>query len=245
MRYQLKGLVAFVLSVTLALVPSVTLCAGQPEEPVDSDVIQVVLPTNAGNVFDFILDPQRLIEETDAAAYGGQSFEEGATLFFQRLDGGVEEAYHSTSDAVTIVNKSAVPVEVTLTAEISGDSLGGIRMTEDESFADDAGASMYLALTDGEHKAPILEEEGACIQVTIPAASEETAEFPEYSFRLMGAANEHGDWSEIRGAAPKVAVTWVVVPVEGSMPSAQEDLPDEEQGLPEDLKLGTPSNAVQ
>ena len=132
MRYQLKGLVAFVLSVTLALVPSVTLCAGQPEEPVDSDVIQVVLPTNAGNVFDFILDPQRLIEETDAAAYGGQSFEEGATLFFQRLDGGVEEAYHSTSDAVTIVNKSAVPVEVTLTAEISGDSLGGIRMTEDE-----------------------------------------------------------------------------------------------------------------
>ena len=69
-------------------------------------------------IFDFILDPQELIYKTNASAYDGQTFEEGATLFFKRSDGEVLENYSSTSDAVTITNMGSTPIDVSITAGI-------------------------------------------------------------------------------------------------------------------------------
>ncbi len=197
------------------------------------DVYQVLLPTDVNGVFDFMIDPQKLIEETNAAAYGGKSFEKGATVFFHRMDGRSAEEYSSSSDQMTITNRSTVPVEIMVDVSVSPDSLGGITMTGDRTFAGDTGASLYMALTDGENTVPVGTGD-SWIRTTIPAAPEEAFEysydqergeynrglkqdlngiqFPEYSFRLVGAANEKGDWAALGKAAPRINVTWKVTP---------------------------------
>lgn len=206
---------------------------GQVEGIVQPYVYQVVLPTYVEGCFDFIMDPQRLIEETNGAAYNGSSFEKGATVFFRRTDGRTEVNYSSSSDYMCVVNRSNVPVEVFVSVSISEESLGGITMTGDRTFASDTGASLYMALTDGENTIPI-ESGEAHIQVTLPAAPEEAFEYvynqesdeyafglkkdlngiqlPEYSFQLTGAVNESEDWAFVEKASPLISVTWKVVP---------------------------------
>lgn len=205
---------------------------GQIEGIVQPYVYQVVLPTYVDGAFDFIMDPQHLIEETNGAAYNGSSFEKGATVFFKRTDGRTEEDYSSSSDHMCIINKSNVPIEVSVSVSISKESLGGISMTGDRTFAADTGASLYLALTDGENTVPV-EDREAYIQVKLPAAPEEAFEyvydqesgeyayglkkdlsgiqFPEYSFWLTGAVNESGDWALIGKASLQIHTTWKVV----------------------------------
>lgn len=228
------------ISASMTVTGSATVHAVGPEEAtgtgklegtIPTDIFQVVLPTSADDVFDFILDPQGLINETDGAAYGGKKFEDDATLFFKRTDDEAGYDYSSTSDAVTIINKSSVPADVILTACVLEDSLDGIVMTDDDAFTEDTSASMYLALTDGNNTIPILAGKNSSIQMTIPAAENayeyrydsekdqytyelkedlSNIEFPKYSFQLIGAANWNGNWQEVGDVKPEVVVTWVV-----------------------------------
>lgn len=186
-----------------------------------ADVQKVVLPANTDKVFDFILDPQQLINETDGAAYDGQTFEKDTTLFFKRAEEKAEKDYTSTSDAVKLVNKGETEVEVVLTAEVS--SLGGITMTDDRKFSGDKGTSLYLALTDGEKTVPIDAGQGAEIRATIPAAGEGDN---TYSFRLTGVANGKGDWTDLTDAKPEVAVTWKIIPGEPVSEISDESIPE-------------------
>ncbi len=206
---------------------------GEVEGSVKQDIYQVVLPTVTDNMFNFIIDPQGLINKTEGAAYDGKTFEEGGTLFFERKDGGVEEDYSSMSDAIKIMNRSSVAIDVAVDVRVEAESLNGITLTGDKEFTDDTGASLYLALTDGEETVPI-GADGVSMNVTVDAApegayeysyDEETGEytyemssdlsgieFPEYSFQLVGASNEKGDWSELKGAVPKILVSWKITP---------------------------------
>lgn len=206
---------------------------GEVEGSVQQDIYQVVLPTVTEDMFDFIIDPQGLINKTGGAAYDGKSFEEGGTLFFKRNDGRAEEDYSSMSDAITITNRSSVAIDVSVEVSVAADSLEGITMTNDKEFTDDTSASLFLALTDGEDVIPI-GADGVAMNVTVDAApegayeyiyDEETQEytyemssdlsgieFPEYSFQLVGAANGKGDWSELVGVVPKISVAWRIVP---------------------------------
>lgn len=195
------------------------------------DVFQVLFPANTDHVFDFIMDPQELIGRTNAAAYGGLTFEEGATLFFRRHDGGAEEDYSSSSDALVITNMGTEDVDIVLTASVSPDSLEKISMTDDETFADDTETSLYLALTDGEHTIAIDREAGAVIHTTLEGVSGEDGAYREYRFWLMGAVNGNGDWSEVKEVVPEVTVTWSVAT--GKEKEAEEDMGND--GLPEKL----------
>lgn len=191
------------------------------------DIVQVVMPVNTENVFDFIMDPQELIGETDAAAYSGSRFEEDATLFFRRSDEGAEADYSSSSDPLTIVNKGNADVKVILTAHISPDSIAGITVSEDPEFQDSRDASLYLALTDGENTVPVDCEKGAVIETVIPGILE--GEAPnEYSFQLIGAVNKEGDWSEVTDVSPKITVTWMVSMEEKAISGDEEILEDED-----------------
>lgn len=184
------------------------------------EVFQVLFPADTDHVFDFIMDPQELIHKTNAAAYGDLTFEEGATLFFRRHDGRAEEDYSSASDALVITNTGTEKVELTLSAGISSDSMEQIHLSDDETFADDTGAGLYLALTDGEHTVPIDREEGAVIHTTLEGISGEEETGREYRFWLVGAANRNGDWSEVDEAAPRVTVTWSAQSGEKEEPQA-------------------------
>ncbi|MEH2956636.1 hypothetical protein [Candidatus Merdisoma sp. JLR.KK006] len=229
-----KKLITFALSAVMAIGLSVTTYASEPEsmQIAGDDKIQVVLPTDAIGIFDFILDPQELINKTNASAYDGQIFEEGATLFFKRSDSEALVDYSSTSDAVTITNNGSVPIDVVITAGITVLAKDGFAMTDDREFTDDTRASLYLALIDGETEVPIMgaKEEAASLTITIPPSSEE--EDNEYSFRLTGAANKEGDWSRMKDISFEVAVTWIVVP--------QEEIIPEEEMIPESGEMGLP-----
>lgn len=204
---------------------------GELEGNVKTDIYQVVMPTNAEGTFDFILDPQGLINKTNGAAYNGMTFEEDSTLFFRRRDGNADVDFSSKSDMVTIINKSSTAVDVSVNIEVVESSIEGITMTDDIEFGNDTGASLYLALVDEDNVVPI-GENGASIDVTIDAAPNGAYEyvydsengeytyglkedlsdvvFDEYSFQLIGATNGKGDWSSVSSENPQIIITWNV-----------------------------------
>lgn len=209
--------------------------SGGVEGAVKQNIYQVELPTVTDDVFDFIIDPQGLINKTDGAAYGGKKFEEDSTLFFKRSDGKAGVDYSSSSDEITIINRGSVAVKVSLNVSISQESLGGIALTDDREFTDDTNASLYMALADGERVLPI-GADGISMDVTVDAAPEDAYEyrydsekdlyiyqmkedvsgidFPAYSFKLIGASNGKGDWSKLTKQVPKINVSWKITPVE-------------------------------
>lgn len=243
MKNSIKKIIATAMSATLVLSSSVLAFAddnvangntsgtGSMEGTVSTDVFNVVLPTIPADdtTFNYILDPEGLIEKTESAKYAGKTFEKGATLYFANTATGAAYDYSSTSDSLTVINKSTMDVDVTLNATIS--AVDGISMAADNSFQDSR-TSLYLALTDGTSSAAIDATEGATITATVDAAPEEAYEynwnttenkyeykivddltnitFSEYSFQLTGACNTNGDWSGLTDAAPVVAVTWTV-----------------------------------
>lgn len=245
MKLKIKKFAAFAMTAVMAVAFPASVSAeelghgdektgvGEVEGSVKQDIYQVVLPTVTEDMFNFIIDPQGLINKTDGAAYDGKTFEEGGTLFFERKDGKSEEDYSSTSDAITITNRSSMAIDVSVEVSVEAESLEGITLTDDKEFQDDTGASLYLALTDGETVTPI-STDGVSMTVTVDASPEGAyeyaydeesgeytyemssdlsgIEFPEYSFQLVGAANGKGDWSELTGAVPKIRVSWRIEP---------------------------------
>lgn len=230
MKRNLKKMAAFVLATVMTIGSSLTTYAGEPDSVQTSDSeaaetgdkVRVILPTDAVGIFDFILDPQELIYKTNASAYEGKLFEEGATLFFKRTEGEALVDYSSTSDAVTITNKGEAPIDVVITAGITVVAKDEFAMSDDREFTDDTRPGIYLALTDGETEVPIMGEgeEAASLTITIPPASEEEGA-NECSFRLTGAANKHGDWSGMGDISFEVAVTWMVVAEEETEPETE------------------------
>lgn len=245
MKREMKKFAAFAMAAVMSVALPASVSAeeldqgdeqtgvGAVEGSVKQDIYQVVLPTVTDDMFNFIIDPQGLINKTDGAAYGGKSFEEGGTLFFERKDGESEEDYSSTSDAITITNRSSMAIDVSVEVSVDAESLEGIGLTDDKEFTDDTGASLYLALTDGQDVIPI-GADGVSMTVTVDAAPDgayvyaydeedeeytyemssdlDGIEFPEYSFRLVGAANGKGDWTELKEAVPKISVSWRIAP---------------------------------
>ncbi len=227
-------IVAMAVFLTLPVLP--VSAAEKEKEDINTNIYQVELPMDTKGIFDFILDPQSLIDKTDAAAYNGRKFEHGSTLFFKRTDGKVKEDYSSASDFVTIVNKSSVPVDVSLSIKVSDAFADQITLTDDKKFKNDTDASVYLALKDGEREIPI-GRDGLALDVTVDAAPDGSYEysydkksekyiyqlkkdssgiqFDEFSFQLTGAANGKGDWTELADVVPEIEVDWKVSPREG------------------------------
>lgn len=238
---KLKKIIAVGLAATMVLGSSVTAFAeegtgtgaGKLEGTVDTEVFSVVLPTVAedGSTLAFTLDPEGLISKTSSAAYSGATFGDG-TLFFKNVETGAANNYSNTSDTLTIVNKSSVQADVTVTAKITDNT--GIGLSTDKTFADDTTASMYMAIIDSDNAdgVAIADASGATVTATIAAAADGAYEyswsadggykyelkadaddtlFSKYEFKLTGASNAAGDWSALAAAAPKVELVWNVV----------------------------------
>ncbi len=208
---------------------------GEVEGSINTDVYEVVLPAVTDEIFDFIIDPYGLLNHTNGAAYEGKTFQENSTLFFHRSDGTARTDYSNVSDPVTITNMSSKAINVSVDISIDESSLGGIGLTGDKEFADDTGASIYMALVDGVNEAPI-GAEGISMEAAIAAAPEGAyeyrydsesgeytyglkgdtngIEFGTYSFQLTGAANGKGDWSGAMDAKPQIRVVWKITPGE-------------------------------
>lgn len=203
---------------------------GSVEGVIDTDVFSVVVPTSVETTLAFIVDPQGLIKATTGKndKYTGKTFGEG-TLFFANAD----NKYSNTSEALKIVNKSSVDVDVTIGAKV-GDA-DGIKLTEDKTFADDTSASVYLAIKHDTDQETVITSSGASLnaqvakapegayeivydqgqykyQLTAAASAAEYTGFKDYSFNITGASNANGDWKGLEEAEPTITVTWNVVP---------------------------------
>lgn len=240
MKWNVRKLTAFALVMAIASPISVSagmdegneIGTGKVEGIVDKDVYQVVLPTVSSHTFDFIIDPEELINQTGGAGYKGKTFEADATLFFRRTDNGAREDYSNTSNPITIINKGSTPIDVSLEVRMLPSSLGGIRMTKDRDFKGDTSTSLYLAVVDGNNVMPV-GTDGVSIDTTLEAAPKDAFEygydkergkytytlkknldnniFAARSFQITGAANENGSWSEFTKVSPKMTVSWKIM----------------------------------
>lgn len=181
--------------------------------------------------FDFILDPQGLINATNAVRYGGRSFEEGATLYFENTNG--EYDFSSTSDFLTIINRSSVPVRVSVNACL--DDMEKISISADTSFAD-MQAHLYLALVDDRGSVIPFDEEGKAQMIYEMECQDENG-YAVYSFALTGACNPNADWSLI-SVKPQITVSWTVQPMvkEEGEESGPKEEKEVEEGTAEEEK---------
>ena len=117
-----------------------------------TDVFNVVLPTDSGNQFDYILDPTGIIAETDAAKYASASFIPGKTMYFRNepASGSDVATYSDVSDSIKAYNKSTMDVEIKVQAKLatpSGIDIASAKHTAGGN-ANTATPSIYLALND-------------------------------------------------------------------------------------------------
>lgn len=214
-----------------------------PTQIVGDDVVSMSIPIvneSETSVFDFILDPQRLLYRTDAARYGGGVVEEDATLLFYNKEGEYDFSQHS--DWLTVTNKSTVPVRVTITAQMA--DVGDIHLVESADFAESTEPDIYLAIVDDQGNIQPLGADGqASVSFEMEAAPENTyvfrldeenhtyqygmsvdpnmVNFDTYSFGLIGACNSNAEWQDI-SVHPMITVTWFVEPI---IPEEQEEAP--------------------
>lgn len=170
--------------------------SGDVEGFVDTTIFKVVLPTSADGTFDFIMDPQGLIDATSGEAYTGATFEDNATVFFNTASANASGDYKSTSNYIEVLNRGTVAVNVSVEATVTG--LNNITMASSDSAftsGDAAVPELYLAFiasgdcTSGGAAAnttPILTtgsgttaKTTATIEATMPAAS---ADFYEFNY---------------------------------------------------------------
>ncbi len=76
------------------------------------NVISMIVPVTMPHTYDFTLDPQGLL----ALSEGNTVIGEGSTVFFHH--NGEENVYSCLSDFATAVNKSTVPVELTVSLQL-------------------------------------------------------------------------------------------------------------------------------
>lgn len=245
--------IASVLAITTVVFsyPAEVSAAGGTILPVEvfgKDVVSVgipVVPEGEKSPFDFILDPQGLIYETDAMRYGGGTVEEGATLLFHNNEGGYN--FSRYSDRLTVTNQSTVPVTVTISAYVS--NLEGVALSGSDDFTGDEAQSIYLALVDGVGNVqPILAGGETSFSWVMQAAPENAyvytineedqtydcvlsgnpgeIGFDTYSFGLIGACNPNAEWKDM-AIHPVVTVVWHVDPI---LPEQEEPLDEETDG---------------
>lgn len=214
-----------------------------PVQMMGDDVVSVSLPVigeSGTSVFDFILDPQELLYETDAVRYGGGVVEEDATLLFYNKEGAYDFSQHS--DWLTVTNRSTVPVRVTISAQVT--DIGDLKLVESADFAESIEPDIYLAIVDDQGNIQPLSADGqASVSFEMDEAPENTyvfrldeethtyqygmsmdpnkIDFDTYSFGLTGACNSNAEWQNI-SVHPMITVTWYVEPI---IPEGREETP--------------------
>ena len=245
-KFRQTAILAATAFAVFSLCPVKTLAVESimlPTQVVGGDVVSMSIPVvseSETSVFDFILDPQGLLYETDAIRYGGGRVEEGATLLFHNKDG--EYDFSRRSDWLTVTNRSTVPVRVTVTAQVT--DFGDVRLVESADFGESTEPEVYLAIEDDQGNIlPLSADAQTSINLEMASAPENTyvfrldeethtyqygmsmdpnrINFDTYSFGLIGACNSNAEWQDI-SVHPMITVTWYVEPI---MPEEQEEPP--------------------
>lgn len=157
---KMKKAVAIALVATMTMGSTLTAFAadtgsggstgkGENEGHVDKELINVVLPTvpeGDGSPFEYITDPERLIQETGGARYGDYTFPESTSdtgVYFRTG----ENTFGNTSETLKVINKSSCDMAITITATATAASDKDLKLATSDSV--DADNPLYLGLQVG------------------------------------------------------------------------------------------------
>lgn len=172
--------------------------------------------------FDFIMDPQQLINATNGARYGGKSFKKGSTLFFKNTNGDYD--YSDASDMLEILNKGNTELTITVIARFTGS--GHFKLSSNPFFNSND-EYLYIALVDSEGNCIPINEYGFAIN-TITLQPGEEDEITSYMFGLTGKCNEQANWRKVMNCTAELEVFYFV---EGEDLSDEDELGDQIQDL--------------
>lgn len=165
---KMKRVAAIVLAATMAMGSTLTVCAepesqdpspapvtsgstegeGTNEGHVERESIKVILPTmpEEGSPFDYITDPERLIQETEGAKYAGAKFPDKDSDTGVYFKVGANE-YANTSDTLKVINMSSCNVAVTVAVEAEQNSAKDLALASSATTSKDN--PLYLAVNVG------------------------------------------------------------------------------------------------
>lgn len=246
-----KKILAFVAAMAMVMAPTTTWAAQSPaqttgdaanagavEGVVDKNYVSYVAPTVSDNVFDFVLDPQLLIENTDGTSVNGNTpvvTEASASVYFKNGSN-----YATSSDALTVVNKGSGEISVSVTATLELDATGAaINVVTGAANATDGSLNLNIHLdqvTGGSATASLEKDSDAvtksALTLDVTAAGADASDFEvtktagkyEYvpknadvsgdsvGFVFRGECNtdESADWSKVKDMSATFDVVWDV-----------------------------------
>ncbi len=201
---------------------------GGLEGLVESDVFSVEVPTIKEEGFEFKLDPERLIERTDAVALGEATFTPG-TVYFKNVDEDGKISYAQETSAIKITSRSAGDVDVKVSAQLKEE--GEISLVEKDAIEEATTPSMYMAIVDVENDDTKTLTKNAAAELTATiegkpegykldydketkkyscVVNDEYTEFNTFTFKLEADANSKGDWTSVKEVNPKLEIKWEI-----------------------------------
>jgi len=200
------------------------------EHPVDTFNVQLPL-IREDHPLNYFVDPLGLLYGTDAVAYGGGKVEEDSHVLFMNSEG--DYKFSGTSDEFKVVNKSNVPVELSIKVQI--DDTDYVELVDDDNDLTGKVAKMYFALSDEEGIHYVDSDEALLeMQIDLDAAPDDTYEYEldaetseykytekkdveedlldAYTFCIKSDCNIDANWSLVENL-PRISVSWSVDPI--------------------------------
>lgn len=249
MKKGFRKAIASVLAVTMVLGSSIMSFAGDvtPSEGVSNNttltasgnfeghveksVVNVTLPTVSADNYNFIIDPEALIQQTDGKRYPNATFDTNAkgVYFANGVNASTGKTeYGATSVMPDVINKSSVSVNVTMSIELT-DLNPSIKTVSESAVDVGTDANLWLAVTDGTDKEEVVGTTASMTKTIAGTAGNyvvswnEAAGEYQYVIKdnasdsswakaalgLTGACNTNGDWSASGlSEGSTVEVTW-------------------------------------
>lgn len=232
---KMKKVIAIALAATMAMGSTLMVSAtelgsggttgkGENEGHVDKELINVVLPTvptGDGSPFEYITDPERLIQETNGARYEDYTFPDPTSdtgVYFRKG----ENEFANTSETLKVINKSSCDMAITLSAKAvasAGDK--DLVLAEDENV--DGTKPLYLALKVGTTTTQAISATATPVTKTISGTlanfetkytgsayefvtREDASQWKALEFSLTGKV--HNGTVAADTTAPTIEVTW-------------------------------------
>lgn len=205
--------------------------SGNFEGHVEKSVVNVTLPTVSADNYNFIIDPEALIQQTDGKRYPNATFDTNAkgVYFANGVNASTGKTeYGATSVMPDVINKSSVSVNVTMSIELT-DLNPSIKTVSESAVDVGTDANLWMAVTDGTDKEEVVGTTASMTKTIAGTAANyvvswnEAAGEYQYVIKdnasdsswakaalgLTGACNTNGDWSA-SGLSEEstVEVTW-------------------------------------
>ena len=179
-KFNSKRLLAVIVASTMVIGSSVTAFAD--DTPVTSRTADgagtyegnipafgapsVSLPTIASGAYDYIADPNGLIQKTESSHYASTTWE-GDGVYFLKETG----KRSGTSAPMELINNSAYSVDLTVTMEQKASTTKkNVNYSADKTFEGSSAKEIYLAITDGTNTSAITQKDaGDAVANTVPA----------------------------------------------------------------------------